>query len=55
MQHILDMVGPHITQQENDMLLASFIMEEFRKALFRMHSDKAPWSSGLSPTFYKRF
>lgn len=55
MQHILDMVAPRITQQENDMLLAPFTMEEFRKALFQMHSDKAPRPDGLNSAFYKHF
>jgi len=55
MQHILDMVSPRITHQENDMLMALFTLEEFRKALFQMHSDRAPGPDGLNPAFYKRF
>lgn len=55
MQHILYMVGPRITQLDNDLLLAPFTMEEFQRALFCMHLDKAPGPDGLNLAFYKRF
>jgi len=37
------------------MLLAAFNISEFKKALFSMHSDKAPGPDGLNPAFFKRF
>ncbi|MCI11738.1 CNGC5-like protein [Trifolium medium] len=37
------------------MLTAPFGDDEFRDAIFQMHSDKAPGPDGLNPTFYKRF
>jgi len=30
-------------------------MEEFKKVLFQMQSDKAPGSDGLDSAFYKHF
>jgi hypothetical protein len=35
MQHILDMVGPRITQQDNDMLLAHLPWKNFGKRCFK--------------------
>lgn len=37
------------------MLLAPFSKEEFKKAVFQMHPDKAPGPDDLNPAFYRRF
>lgn len=42
-----------LTNEDNANLLKPFRMVEFKKALFQMHSDKAPRPDGLNPAFYK--
>jgi len=54
-QEIIEKVQPTITEEDNQNILKPFTMEEFRRALFQMHSDKAPEPDGLNPTFYKHF
>jgi hypothetical protein len=52
---ILNYVSGKINEQDNNMLLAPFLKEEFRTALFQMNSDKSPGPDGFNPAFYKRF
>lgn len=40
--------------EDNLELLAPFC-EEFKDALFQMHSDKSSGLDGLNPTFYQKF
>jgi hypothetical protein len=44
-----------VTNEDNQHLTREFTLEEFKDALFSMHSDKAPGPDGLNPAFYKRF
>ncbi|GAU29295.1 hypothetical protein TSUD_226660 [Trifolium subterraneum] len=44
-----------VTSEDNHSLTKDFVLEEFKEALFSMHSDKAPGPDGLNPAFYKRF
>lgn len=39
---VSDLINARITDGDNALLLAPFVEEEFRLALFCMHSDKAP-------------
>jgi len=55
MQEIIELVQPAITEEYDRKMRKSFTMEEFRQALFQMHSDKAPGPNGLNPTFFKHF
>jgi hypothetical protein len=51
----LEYISPRVTEVDNGMLLSPFNISEFKKALYSMHSDKAPGPDGLNPAFYKRF
>jgi len=51
----LNFIEAAITNEDNEKLLAPFQVSEFKKALYSMHSDKAPGPNGLNPAFYKRF
>jgi hypothetical protein len=44
-----------VTNDDNQQLTRDFNKEEFKEALFSMHSDKAPGPDGLNPEFYKKF
>lgn len=48
---VISMVGRRLTEEDNNMLLAPFTREEFKKAIFQMHLDKAHGPDGLNPAF----
>jgi hypothetical protein len=48
---ILNYVPKTITEQDNNMLMASFGKEEFSMDLFQMNSDKSPWPRWFQPVF----
>jgi hypothetical protein len=52
---VLSLIGPRVTQEDNDRLVAPFTREELKEALFQMHPDKAPGPDGFNPTFYQQF
>jgi hypothetical protein len=49
------LINGRVTTEENQSLTKEFVVEEFKDALFSMHSDKAPGPDGLNPAFYKQF
>lgn len=51
---ILDLVDKRLTHGDNANLLKPFRMTEFKRALFQMHSNKAPEPDGLNPAFYEK-
>jgi len=51
----VEYIDQRVTEEDNGKLLAPFNISEFKKALFSMHSDKAPGPDGLNPAFYKKF
>ena len=40
---------------DNEILLAPFIEEGIKNAVFSMHSEKSPRPNGMNPTFYQRY
>jgi hypothetical protein len=50
---ILGLVGPKITDEDNEKLVAPITKEEVREALFQMHPDKAPGPDGFNSAFYQ--
>ncbi|KAK2388712.1 hypothetical protein QL285_062362 [Trifolium repens] len=52
---VLSLIGPKISQEDNEKLLAPISKEELRTALFQMHPDKAPGPDGFNPAFYQHF
>lgn len=52
---VLRYVDSKIDMVDNEALTKSFVLEEFKYALFQMHLDKASGPDRLSPTLYKRF
>ncbi|MCH79971.1 hypothetical protein A2U01_0000733, partial [Trifolium medium] len=52
---VTNLVCGRVTDDDNHKLTRDFQIEEFKEALFSMHSDKAPGPDELNPTFYKRF
>jgi hypothetical protein len=54
-EEVTSLMGGRVTNEDNQSLTRDFHIEEFKDALFSMHSDKAPGPDGLNPAFYKRF
>ncbi|MCI19683.1 endonuclease/exonuclease/phosphatase family protein, partial [Trifolium medium] len=52
---VTDLMKDRVTEEDNQNLTTEFKMEEFKKAVFSMHSDKAPGPDGLNLAFFKRF
>jgi hypothetical protein len=52
---VVNLMAGRVTADDNDDLTKEFTVEEFKAAVFSMHSDKAPGPDGLNPAFYKRF
>lgn len=55
LDHIIDILSPHIMEEDNNMLTTPFELEEFRHVMFYMHSDRASSSNSLNLGFYKRY
>lgn len=53
--NVIDLVQAKVSDVDNGMLLASFTKDEFKRALFQMHPDKAPGPDGFNPGFYQKF
>ena len=51
----INYLKPVVTFDQNTLLIEPFTIEEFRRATFQMHLDKAPSPDGLSPAFYQKF
>lgn len=52
---VMDNIIHHITYKDNIGLLAPFKLEEFKFAMFQMHSDKSSSLDKLNLVFYKRY
>jgi hypothetical protein len=52
---VTNMLQGCVTVEDNHSLTKDFVIEEFKEALFSMHSDKAPGPDGFNPAFYKHF
>ncbi|CAN1337225.1 Transposon TX1 uncharacterized 149 kDa protein [Linum perenne] len=52
---VINAVTPMVKEADNNFLTAPFSFEEFRKAMFDMHPDKASGPDGLNPGFYQHF
>lgn len=52
---VLDAMREVVTVEDNEKLLASFTMEEFRRALFAMNPNKALGPDGFNPNFNQQF
>lgn len=52
---VSNLINARITDEDNALLLAPFVEEEFCLVLFCMHSDKPPGPDRLNPAFYKGF
>lgn len=46
---------PQVTNSENEILTASFTVEEVHKAVFQMEHNKAPGTDGFPVEFYQVF
>jgi hypothetical protein len=42
-----------VSQEENDLLIKPFTMDEAREAIFQMEHNKPPGSNGFPPEFYR--
>jgi len=52
---VINLVPTSITGDDNDMLTATFTLEEFKQAAFSMQAYKCPWPDGFNPGFYQHF
>lgn len=43
---------PHVSHEENDVLMAPFNNQEIRSAIFQMENNKVPGLDGFSADFY---
>lgn len=50
---MLDVIEPVVTLDMSDSLLAPFMAEEIRFALFQIHPNKSPGPDGLPPLVFK--
>nr|DAD28952.1 TPA_asm: hypothetical protein HUJ06_030420 [Nelumbo nucifera] len=50
-----DFVDCKVSDSDNEKFLSPFSFEEFKEAVFQMHSDKSPGLDGLNPAFYQKF
>ena len=48
-------VVPRVTDEQNEVLMELVTLDETKRAIFSMHSDKSPGPDGLNPTFYQSF
>lgn len=48
-------IDTRLDELDNNLLLAHFQIEEFRRDLFQMHIDKSPDPDGFNISFYKIF
>ena len=51
---ILQVVQPCVSLSMNESLVAPYIDEEIKQALFQMHPSKSPRLDGMSPFFYQK-
>ena len=49
-----DSMVVQVSYEQNELLLSPISQEEVHKAVFNVHSDKAPRPDGLNPTFFKK-
>ncbi|CAJ2652404.1 unnamed protein product [Trifolium pratense] len=52
---VISTIMPTIFDDDNEKLTSPFKIEEFKEALFSMHSDKCPGPDGFNPGFYQHF
>lgn len=52
---ITSLISPQLNNGDNDVLLAPFILDEFRLAIMNMESNFAPGPDGFNLAFYKHF
>ncbi|CAL9019304.1 unnamed protein product, partial [Prunus brigantina] len=52
-EEVADVMRGRVSDEMNQKLLADFIAEEIRQALFQMHPSKAPGPDGFFPLFYQ--
>ena len=53
MNELLDSIPNMISSQDNDMLMASFTIQEICKVVFSFSPDKAPSPDGFTAMFYQ--
>ncbi|GAU10142.1 hypothetical protein TSUD_420060, partial [Trifolium subterraneum] len=52
---VVNLINPSITLDDNTMLTAPFVIEEFKEATFSMKPDKCPGPDGFNPGFFQHF
>jgi len=52
---VINFVPTSITRDDNDMLISTFMLEEFKHEAFFMQADKCPRPDGFNPGFYQLF
>ena len=55
MEPVLDVIPLSISYDDNALLTAPFVKEEFKEAIFSMHPDKCSGPDGYNPGFYQHF
>ncbi|XVE66534.1 hypothetical protein DITRI_Ditri08aG0086900 [Diplodiscus trichospermus] len=51
----VDYICPKVTADDNEILMAPFTVDEFKKVVFQMHPDNSPGPDGFNPAFYQQF
>lgn len=54
-EDLTSIIEPRITNTQNALLTAPFVVEEIRTAVFAMAPNKAPGPDGMTPSFYQNF
>jgi len=54
-QPIIDVIHESISLEDNTLLTAPFVIDEFKEAIFSMKPDKCPRPDGFNPGFCQKF
>jgi hypothetical protein len=52
---VINLIDCTISPEDNNMLTAPFVIEEFKEAIFSMKPDKCPGPDGFNPGFFQHF
>lgn len=52
---VLHVIGTSIFDEDNNMLTISFVIEEFKEAIFSMQADKSHGPDSFNSGFYHQF
>jgi len=52
---VIEAISAYITVEDNNLLVAPFVIEEFKDAIFSTKPDKCAGPDGFKPRFFQKF